>query len=187
MVCILKGIEMKKLLLCLLFVGFAACSDDAVNNSAIDSPVSKLKINEVASKGSTLANEFGLTDDWFEIYNPTDSDISIPKNSLYFSDDFDTPEKFILSIDTVIKAKGYMLVWCDDSATVKTQIHTNFKLSKDGDNVMLYYKKDNSASIIDKISFGAAADNKSWGRSPDGTENWMFMTPTPNATNQGNK
>jgi hypothetical protein len=170
-----------------LFALFSCSNDDSVNNNTSDIPISKLKINEVAAKGSTLPNEFGLSDDWFEIYNPTESDIVIPKNTIYFSDDFDVLGKFLLPIDTVIKAKGYMMVWCDDSATVKTQIHTNFKLSKDGDNAIIYYKKDNLAFIVDQISFGSAADNKSYGRTVDGGDIWSYMVPTPGAPNQGSK
>ncbi len=178
---------MRKLFYALILFTLYACSDDTVNDNTNNDPISKLKINEVASKGSTLANEFGLSDDWFEIYNPTENDIAIPKNTLYFSDDFDLLDKYLLPIDTVVKAKSYMLVWCDDSATVKTQIHTNFKLSKDGDNAIIYYKNGSSVFVVDKISFDAALDNKSYGRTVDGGDNWDNMTPTPAAPNQGSK
>ena len=65
----------------------------------------------------------------------------------------------------------------------KTQqgIHTNFKLSASGEFIALV--EHDGITVIDSISFGPQTTDISFGRLPDGTSNWIFMTPTPGTTN----
>jgi hypothetical protein len=59
--------------------------------------------------------------------------------------------------------------------------HTNFKLSADGESVILTRPDGTTA---DRIDFGPLASNVSLGRPPDGSGPWLyFPQPTPGASN----
>jgi len=54
-------------------------------------------------------------------------------------------------------------------------------LSGTGEAIALY---DSALTLIDNITFGTQSDNVSYGRFPDGYNNWhFFTTPTPGAPN----
>ncbi len=60
-------------------------------------------------------------------------------------------------------------------------LHTNFKLSADGENVFITNPEGN---IVDQISTGEMLTDISFGRKPDGTENWFyFYEATPGDSN----
>ncbi len=85
----------------------------------------------------------------------------------------------------VIEAGGYLLFWADNDEE-QGALHTNFKLSADGEYIGLY--DSDSTTLIDGLSFGPQSGDVSYGRSPDGNDNWVFFsggTATPNSTNTG--
>ena len=77
--------------------------------------------------------------------------------------------------------KDYLLVWCDDSDANDGGIHTNFKLDSDGEEIAIV--KSDGTTIIDYISFGVQLADQSYGRIPDGSENWSIISPTPGVSN----
>ncbi len=61
-------------------------------------------------------------------------------------------------------------------------LHTNFKLSSDGETILI---SDSNEVILDSITFGSIQTNMSLGRLNEG-ENWfIFDEPTPGTTNTG--
>jgi len=85
----------------------------------------------------------------------------------------------------VIEACGYLLFWADNDEE-QGALHTNFKLSADGEYIGLY--ETDGTTLIDGVSFGPQSGDVSYGRSPDGNDNWVFFsggTATPNSTNTG--
>jgi hypothetical protein len=85
----------------------------------------------------------------------------------------------------IIEPGGYLLFWADNDEG-QGPTHTNFKLSKDGEEVGLYDR--DGATLIDGISFGQQYGDVSYGRLPDGNDNWVFFsnsTATPNQPNFG--
>ena len=85
----------------------------------------------------------------------------------------------------VIEAGGYLLFWADNDEE-QGALHTNFKLSADGEYIGLY--DTDGTTLIDGLSFGPQSGDVSYGRSPDGNDNWVFFsggTATPNSTNTG--
>ncbi len=146
-------------------------------------PVGALKVNEIIATGSTLANEFGSNEDWFEIYNPSPTDTVLLKaNKWEFRDDANT---WILPADVAIPPLGFLIVFCDDQNTVATELHTNFKLGSGGDAVHLYYIPSGGAAYeIDGHVFGSQQSGVSIGRSPNGSNNWISLpAPSPGASN----
>jgi len=85
----------------------------------------------------------------------------------------------------IIEGGGYLLFWADNDEE-QGPTHTNFKLDRDGEYVGLYDK--DGATLIDGISFGPQDGDVSYGRLPDGNDNWVFFdngTATPNMPNFG--
>lgn len=63
----------------------------------------------------------------------------------------------------------------------KSFFHTNFKLSSQGENIIL---SDSLGNIIDQIKTGFIPNNFSYGRKPDGSMNWLyFSNSTPGKPN----
>lgn len=85
----------------------------------------------------------------------------------------------------VIGPGEYLLFWADNDE-VQGPNHTNFKLSKDGEYVGLY--DTDGTTLIDGLTFGAQSSDVSYGRSPDGNDNWVPFsggTATPGTSNTG--
>jgi len=65
------------------------------------------------------------------------------------------------------------------------EIHTNFSLSSDGEQLILW---DASGNVADSKDFPSMYVDMSFGRFPDGTNNWtFFQPPTPKESNKNNK
>ena len=137
-----------------------------------------LYVNEImASNSKTITDpdyhEYG---DWIEVYNPGASSVNLKGYSI--TDLFSQPKKYVFTVDLTIPANGYLIVWADDHATGS---HANFKLSGSGEMVGLY---DSSGKIVDTVTFGAQANDISYGRFPDGGANWFKLSPaSPGSAN----
>ena len=143
-------------------------------NSAISD---KVVINEImASNTKTVQDENGEYDDWIELYNNANTDISL--KGFYLSDNSSNPFKWIFP-DTFIRANSFLILWADEDET-QPGLHVNFKLSKSGEEVLLY---DSSKQLVDSLNFGAQQDDISLGRYPNGTGNFIPMPPTFNQQN----
>jgi hypothetical protein len=144
-----------------------------------------LRVNEIMSlNSSTIADpDFGLFADWIEIYNPNATSVDLA--GLYISDDPANLTKYQFPTgepETIIPAGGFILIWCDDSASV---LHTNFKLTSAGESAIL--TASDGSTVIDSITFPAITADQSYGRTIDGAGTWTIFTPgttTPGASNQ---
>jgi spore coat protein CotH len=137
-------------------------------------------INEfMADNASTITDPAGEYDDWIELYNPTSNPISL--TGRYLTDKKDNLTKYqFTQPNLVLNSNEYLIIWCDEQGA-QQGIHTNFKLSKDGEFIGLV--ETDGISIIDSLSFGPQTTDVSFGRLPDGASNWIFMNPTPGTTN----
>jgi hypothetical protein len=142
-----------------------------------------LVINEFMAKndGSVL-DPYGDYDDWIEIYNYGDEAVDI--GGMYLADNPTSAGRWRVpntnpSI-TTIPSHGYLLIWADEEAG-EGILHAGFKLSAGGEQIGLY---DAGGNLIDSITFGPQNGNESYGRLPDGGDNWqVFTSPTPGASN----
>jgi len=139
-----------------------------------------LIINEfMASNSMTIADEYGDYDDWFEIYNPTDSTISMYNMQLR------NKSYYWIVPDISVGPGEYVLFWADEEEG-QGNYHTSFKLDKSGDRIELY--DSDGITLIDGINFENLPQTTdiSYGRYPDGTGNWQFMgSATPGEENSG--
>ncbi len=133
----------------------------------------------MADNGITIADPNGEYDDWIELYNPTSNPISL--TGRYLTDKKDNLIKYqFTQPNLVLNPNEYLLIWCDEQQE-QQGIHTNFKLSAGGEFVALV--ENDGITVIDSISFGPQTTDISFGRLPDGADNWITMAPTPGATN----
>lgn len=141
-----------------------------------------LKINEfLAANNSTNQDPQGEYDDWIEIYNSSADTIDL--SGLYLTDDLNDLTQWSIPQGTTIEGGGYLLVWADKNTTDNPSgLHSNFKLSSGGESIGLV--ESDGITLIDSITFGSQSDDISYGRYPDGTDNWYPMNvPSPNDEN----
>ena len=126
-----------------------------------------------------LANTTG-SDDWIELYNPTEAGVSL--RHWYLSDDVATPDKWAFPALT-IPAQGYAAFDEDDGFG---QGATGFGLSRSGDELVLSYLPGTEQDrIADVVRFKAQEEGISLGRYPDGGPYWLRLTPSLEAANAG--
>jgi hypothetical protein len=141
-----------------------------------------LFVNEImAVNDSTITDEDGEFDDWFEIYNAEDYPVRL--EGFFISDRKDNLTKWQFPVsDTEILPDEFMVIWCDEDQE-QGQTHTNFKLSGSGEFIALV--APDGVTIIDSISFPQQEPDISYGRISDGGDEWNFFdSPTPGTTNQ---
>lgn len=139
-----------------------------------------LVINEfMADNITTIQDPSGEYDDWIELYNPTSSPIIL--TGRYITDKPNNLTKYLFTqLNLYINPGEYLILWCDEQQS-QPGIHTNFKLSNDGEFIALV--ESDGVTIIDSITFGVQKADTSFGRSPDASVNWSFMGPTPGTAN----
>lgn len=142
----------------------------------------RLFVNEfLASNQASERDEAGQLEDWVEIYN--DEDVEVDLTGIHLTDDLANPTKWVFPDGTKIAAKGFLLIWADEDP-LDGPLHAAFKLSKGGEAVGIFDDDANQNQLIDSITFGAQADDVSWGRLPDGSANLQALPGrTPGATN----
>jgi hypothetical protein len=138
---------------------------------------SQVQINEICPANADIAYDttFYEFTPWVELYNSSASDISVA--GYYLTDDPSTPLKWPIPANTVIPAKGYLLIWCDEN---NKGFHTNFSLDADGEYLRL--SKPNGA-IVDEVTFPVQHTNISYGRNLNGATWGYFKSPSPNKIN----
>ena len=155
---------------------------DMDDTSEAESPV---VINELmADNDNIIADPQGDYDDWLELYNRTDSSVTL--TGLYLSDKEDNLTKWAFPENTQLPANGYLIVWLDedhDDEDATEGLHANFKLSKDGETVILVGTDAHGNPVLDKVTFGAQEADTAYGRLPDGTGDFQVVQATPGAQN----
>ncbi|MGC9316232.1 MAG: lamin tail domain-containing protein, partial [bacterium] len=135
----------------------------------------------MASNGTTIADEEGEFDDWFELYNPADTAVDL---SFWFAtDDYSEPRKWMFPNGTIIDPYGYLILWADNDAE-QGALHTSFKLDADGEEVAVFGPDFYSNTLCDSISWIDMPRDSSWGRYPNGSTTWQIcLEATPGAAN----
>lgn len=140
---------------------------------------SPIVINEICSsnKNSYTDND-GNSPDWIELFNKSSDIVDISGFGL--SDGNKNRFKFTFPEGTIIPPKSYLLVLCDDTSIVSDkEFHAGFKISS-GETVYLTVPNGEDADIL---AIPESEADISYGRCGDGSDNLVFMTPTPDTTN----
>jgi len=130
-----------------------------------------LVINEFMASNQTGLQDpdFGEHSDWLELYNSSEADIDI--SGYFLTDNLDDRGKWQFPDPTVIPAQSYLLVWTDSE---DTELHTNFKISRSGEELGL---SDLDTVTIDSIRFGSQVEDVSFGRTPNIDSGWAYFSP----------
>jgi hypothetical protein len=138
-----------------------------------------VRINEAcASNQSIIADNAGEYDDWVELYNTTNSSISLA--NCFLTDDRRNWNRWQLT-DTLLPANGYLVFWLDDDLEQGRQ-HANFKLSY-GEELMLYRIEEGKPRIVDRVDGFFAGGDVTWALQPDGGSDSAFTSGTPGGPN----
>ena len=152
---LLKLNAMRYFIFCLLFLTslLTACNSS-------DKPVAKIVFNELVSSNDGVSiDEEGQTEDWLELANTTDEDISLKGYTIT-----DDPEERYALPDLVIKANSVLVFWADDDAD-DGDLHLPFKLSSSGETLSLY---DDEDELLDSLDLPALETNQAYSRFPSG-------------------
>ncbi len=139
-------------------------------------------VNEfVASNDSTsgISDSDGAFPDWLELYNNTNNSVDL--TGVYLSDSYVNDQKWQFPAGTSIAANGFLIVWADKDTMQAGGIHTNFKLSAGGEELIL---QTSNGTALDSLSFNEQTTNVSYARIPNGTGDFSYRAnPTFNADN----
>lgn len=132
-------------------------------------------INEVCSQNkSCLTDSYGKHTDWIELYNAGSSAVDLSGYGL--SDQAAKPLKFVFPVNTTIPSKGYLIVFASADASTDSELHTGFSISKNGETITL---SDPSGSPIQQVAVPTLGEDKTYGRTPDGSDTLEIMDATP--------
>ena len=100
--------------------------------------------------------------DWIELYNPSATSYSL--DGIFLTDNLEDPLKWKIPDGTVINAEGYLIIWADDYNESPGQVytrpywpwddfttqhyHTNFKLSKTGEQLGLFMADQDENNLL---------------------------------------
>lgn len=157
--------------------------NDAIDIELVDKDKS-LVINEVlADNNGGLSDEDGEYTDWIEIYNYGEEEINLKGYGI--TTDLEEPFYWTFP-DINISPKSFIIVRASgkDRKDNLKFLHTNFKINKKGENIYLTHI---SGEIIDSLEVPKSDENISFGRKPDGTNNYAILSKaTPGSSNKVN-
>lgn len=138
-------------------------------------------INEfLSSNHENITDEDGDAEDWIELYHQGEEPVSLygfgltDREGDYF--------RWVFP-DTTIMPGSYMIIWASgkDRRTAGKPLHTNFSIAATGEPLRL---SDFNGNLLDTVPPVRLPTDYSYGRQPDGSNNWHFFTdPTPGAPN----
>lgn len=135
--------------------------------------IGDLVINEImADNESVVSDQDGEFDDWLELYNNSNTTLSL--DGLYLSDDPTDLMTWEFPNGLTIAPGEYLIVWCDKDLS-QTGLHADIKFSSGGESAILSYS---DGTIIEDITFGAQEVDQSYSRFPNGTGPFIIKVPT---------
>ena len=167
------------------YMWFAEPSPGRENSGAVSDtpetlelPDSGIVINEYMTKNTyVIYDSNNCYSDWVELYNTSDSDVNLYGYSLSDAED---GGRWFFPEDAVIRAKGYLLVFCSGRASSSAnEYHTDFGLSA-GETLSLY---SIAGQQVDAVKLADLNPNVSCGRDPESGEFRLFASPTPGWAN----
>ena len=143
---------------------------------------SPIVINELmAFNTNTLTDPQGQYEDWLELHNLTNSTVNL--TGMYLTDKIENLKKWEFPENTTIPAHGYLLVWLDEDGKAKQGLHANFKLSLNGETIMLVDTDTRGNQVLDTVEFEKQEKDVALGRWPNGSGKLEQIQTTPGKEN----
>ena len=160
-------------------------SEQGAAQYRIGVPVAKetpIVINELmASNTKSLADPQGQYEDWLELHNLTSNVVNL--SGMYLTDKIGNLKKWAFPENTTIPAQGYLLVWLDEDGKADVGLHANFKLSRNGETVMLVDTDTRGNQVLDSVTFDKQEKDVALGRWPNGSGTLKQLQTTPGREN----
>jgi hypothetical protein len=150
-------------------------------SSTPDAIAQPLFINEFMASNSDAYMDPDFQDfpDWIELYNAADSAIDL--SGYYLSDDLSDTTCWQIPAGTIIGPDSFLCFIADGRDTCLSCCHTNFKLQKSGEEIVLF---TDVGILVDSIVYDFQQTDASFGRRPDGNFEWFyFEEPSFNSSN----
>jgi regulation of enolase protein 1 (concanavalin A-like superfamily) len=128
------------------------------------SPLRNVLINEILPHSENPA-----VPQFIELYNHSTNTVNI--SGCILTDD-PTTNKFIIPQGTTIGPAGFISF-------------TQFGFTLNGEGETLYFIKPDGSRVLDAVQFGAQADGVSYGRCPDGANDFYAFATNTQGTNNG--
>jgi predicted extracellular nuclease len=148
--------------------------------------IPELKINEfLAANDQCCDDGNGEMEDFIEIFNPGTENVDI--GGLWITDNLSDVSDWeqIPTTDattTTVAAAGHIVIWADKDQSSQGILHTDdIKLSAGGEQIGIIFISGTDTVFVDSLTFGAQTDDISYGRYPDGSDNWIFLIPPAQA------
>ena len=145
----------------------ATAVDIATNISALSNPLKSVYTGILQSGGTNhiVISEIQVaggttTDEFVELYNPTNSDIAMSGWRLRKKNSAGAEANLVATLSGTIPAHGFFLIGCngyDGAISTNTQYSTADNIPADG-CVILY--SDAGTTVVDKVGFGVNADSE---------------------------
>ncbi|MFC1497192.1 lamin tail domain-containing protein [Verrucomicrobiota bacterium] len=154
---------------------------DGSPGTADPAPLRSVVLNEImAHTDYSDGPAWQDSDDWIELYNTTNHDVSL--SEWYLSDDMTNLQQWAIPATAVITARQWM------TFSEVNDFHTNqydgFGINKAGEQIFLsHFPAGTNARVVDAIRFKGQENDRSYGRYPDGDMTWSALIPTRNAMN----
>ena len=162
-----------------------ARSEQGAAQYRIGAPVAKetpVVINELmAFNTKSLVDPQGKHEDWLELHNLTSDVVNLA--GMYLTDKTDNPKKWAFPENTTIPAHGYLLVWLDEDGKADVGLHANFKLSRNGETIMLVDTDTRGNQVLDTVTFEKQEKDVALGRWPNGSGKLKQLQATPDKEN----
>ena len=143
---------------------------------------SPVVINELmAANTKSLTDPQGQYEDWLELHNLTDKTVNL--TGMYLTDKIDNLKKWAFPENTTIPAYGYLIVWLDEDGNAELGLHANFKLSRNGETVMLIDADTRGNQVLDQVAFEKQEKDVALGRWPNGSGILKPLQTTPGKEN----
>ena len=143
--------------------------------------VGDLVINEFMASNTSAVEDVssGVSeyDDWVELYNRGNTNINLL--GYHLSDNENVLDKWTFP-DVSIAPNEYLIVWLDNDLDVTGGLHTNFRLSTDGEELFL---STSNNFIIDALFYGELPSDLGYARVPNGSGAFVVQDHTHNANN----
>jgi hypothetical protein len=143
--------------------------------------VGDLVINEFMASNTSAVEDIssGVSeyDDWVELYNRGNTSINLL--GYHLSDNENVLDKWTFP-DVSIAPNEYLIVWLDNDLDATSGLHTNFRLSADGEELFL---STSNNFIIDALFYGELPSDLGYARVPNGSGAFVVQDHTHNANN----
>ena len=133
-----------------------------------------IRINEVMAGNESSQVVAGQFPEYIELYNEGDQPFDLSRAQL--SNDANGPNKFVFPQNTIVDPGAYVLVLAD-GASGESGFHADFRIGREGGQILLRERFSSGQKILDSIEFGRLLQDLSLGRTSDGS--WTLGSPTP--------